>query len=318
MNEAETDYRASSGPSDAELRQAVPPRALMSEARVGIFIVAGVLATLVALFMLTDPSMFRGRYSVMAVVENAGGLRRSDPVQMRGVNIGRVMSFVMVPEGVSIELEIEGEYEVPVDSQVRLVGIGLMGGRTVEILPGDSPVMAEAGDVLAGTVSSDVFGIVSEVGDDAEEMIRRISDLLTEPTVASFQASAQELESVLTDLAAISREQRDELTGVVQSLNEAARSVSSTTSSAGPAIESAAARADSALTVATRNLEAFEAVATDLRSILGRIERGEGTLGRLAHDDSLYVSLNSAASSLQLLLDDIRENPGRYISLSIF
>ena len=318
MNEAETDYRASSGPSDAELRQAVPPRALMSEARVGIFIVAGVLATLIALFMLTDPSMFRGRYSVMAVVENAGGLRRSDPVQMRGVNIGRVMSFVMVPEGVSIELEIEGEYEVPVDSQVRLVGIGLMGGRTVEILPGDSPVMAEAGDVLAGTVSSDVFGIVSEVGDDAEEMIRRISDLLTEPTVASFQASAQELESVLTDLAAISREQRDELTGVVQSLNEAARSVSSTTSSAGPAIESAAARADSALTVATRNLEAFEAVATDLRSILGRIERGEGTLGRLAHDDSLYVSLNSAASSLQLLLDDIRENPGRYISLSIF
>ncbi len=318
MNEAETDYRTSSGPSDAELGQAVPPRALMSEARVGIFIVAGVLATLVALFMLTDPSMFRGRYSVMAVVENAGGLRRSDPVQMRGVNIGRVMTFVMVPAGVSIELEIEGEYEIPGDSQVRLVGIGLMGGRTVEILPGNSPVMAEGGDVLAGTVSSDVFGIVSEVGDDAEEMIQRISDLLTEPTVASFQASAQELESLLTDLAAIGREQREELAGVVQSLDEAARSVSSTTSSAGPAIESAAARADSALTVATRNLEAFEAVATDLRSILARIERGEGTLGRLAHDDSLYVSLNSAASSLQLLLDDIRENPGRYISLSIF
>ena len=318
MNEAEMDYQTRSGPSDAELHQAVPPRALMSEARVGIFVVAGVLALLIALFMMTDPSMFRGRYSVMAVVENAGGLRRSDPVQMRGVNIGRVMTFVMVPEGVSIELEIEGEYRIPGNSQVRLVGIGLLGGRTVEVLPGDSPVMAEGGDVLAGTVTSDVFGIVSDVGDDATEIIQRISDLLTEPTVASFQASAQELESLLTDLAAIGREQRGELAEVVQSLNEAAQSVSSTTSSAGPALESAAARADSALAVATRNLEALESATGDLGAILARIERGEGTLGRLAHDDSLYINLNSAASSLQLLLDDIRENPGRYISLSIF
>ncbi len=318
MNEAEMDYQTSSGPSDAELHRAVPPRALMSEARVGIFVVAGVLAFLLALFMMTDPSMFRGRYSVMAVVENAGGLRRSDPVQMRGVNIGRVMSFVMVPEGVSIELEIEGEYGIPGDSQVRLVGIGLLGGRTVEVLPGNSPVMAAGGDVLAGIVTSDVFGIVSDVGDDATEMIQRISDLLTEPTVASFQASARELESLLTDLAVIGREQRGELTELVESLNEAARSVSSTTSSTGPALESAAMRADSALAVATRNLEAFESATTDLRAILARIERGEGTLGRLAHDDSLYINLNAAASSLQLLLDDVRENPGRYISLSIF
>lgn len=318
MNEAETDYRTSSGPSDAELGQAVPPRALMSEARVGIFIVAGVLATLIALFMLTDPSMFRGRYSVMAVVENAGGLRRSDPVQMRGVNIGRVMSFVMVPEGVSIELEIEGEYEIPGDSQVRLVGIGLLGGRTVEILPGNSPAMAEGGDVLEGTVTSDVFGIVSDIGDEATDVIQRVADLLTEPTVASFQASAQELESLLTDLAAIGREQRSELAQLVESINEAARAVSSTTSSTAPALESAAMRADSALAAVNRNLEVLEPAITDLRGILARMERGEGTLGRLSHDDSLYVNLTAAASSLQLLLDDIRENPGRYISLSIF
>jgi phospholipid/cholesterol/gamma-HCH transport system substrate-binding protein len=318
MNEAGTDYQTRSGPSDSDLKRVVPPRALMGEARVGIFVLVGALATLVALFMMTDPALFRGRYSVMTTVENAAGLRRSDPVQMRGVNIGRVMAFTMVPGGVSIELEIEGEYEIPSDSQVRLVGIGLLGGRTVEVLPGDSPDVAEAGDVLAGIVTSDVFGIVSDVGDDATEMIQRVSDLLTEPTVASFQASARELESFLTDLADISQEQRGELTQVLQSLNEAARSVSGATTSTAPVLESAAARADSALAVVTRNLEVLEEATTDLRAILDRIERGEGTLGRLSHDDSLYLNLNAAASSLQLLLDDVRENPGRYISLSIF
>ncbi len=317
MNEAETDYRGS-GPSDAELQHAIPPRALKSEARVGIFILAGALAALMALFLMTDPSMFRGRYSIFAVVQNAAGLRRSDPVQMRGVNVGRVMSFEMVPAGVNIELEIEGEYQVPDDSRVRLVGIGLLGGRTVEILPGGSPVMAEGGDILQGTVSSDVFGIVSDIGDEATDMIQRVANLLNEPTVASFQTSAQELESLLTDVAVIAREQRSEITRLVESINEAARAVSSTTTSTAPALESVAVRADSALAAVNQNLEVLEPALADLRAIMARMERGEGTLGRLSRDDSLYVNLNAAASSLQLLLDDIRENPGRYISLSIF
>ncbi len=317
MNEAETDYTGS-GPSDAELQHAIPPRALKSEARVGIFILAGALAALMALFLMTDPSMFRGRYSIFAVVENAAGLRRSDPVQMRGVNVGRVMSFEMVPAGVNIELEIEGEYQVPDDSRVRLVGIGLLGGRTVEILPGGSPVMAEGGDILQGTVSSDVYGIVSDIGDEATDMIQLVANLLNEPTVASFQTSAQELESLLTDFAVIAREQRSEITRLVESINEAARAVSSTTTSTAPALESVAVRADSALAAVNQNLEVLEPALADLRAIMARMERGEGTLGRLSRDDSLYVNLNAAASSLQLLLDDIRENPGRYISLSIF
>ncbi len=317
MNEAGRGD-AASGPSDAELTHAIPPRALKSEARVGVFILAGALAALAALFLMTDPSMFRGRYSVHAIVENAGGLRRSDPVQMLGVNIGRVMTFEMTPAGVNIELEIEGEYSVPADSRVRLVGVGLLGGRTVEVLPGRSPVMAEGGDILQGTVSSDVFGIVSEIGDEATEMIRSVSGLLNEPTVESVHASARELEALLTDLAVIAREQRRDFSQLVQSLNDAARSVGGTASSTAPVLERAAARADSALAAVNRNLDVLEPAVTDLRVILARMERGEGTLGRLSRDDSLYVNLTEAASSLQLLLDDIRENPGRYISLSIF
>ncbi|MYK70046.1 MAG: hypothetical protein F4020_11280 [Gammaproteobacteria bacterium] len=188
----------------------------------------------------------------------------------------------------------------------------------MEILPGNSRVMAEGGDILQGTVTSDVFGIVWVVGDEGEGVIQRVAALLNEPTVASFQTSAQQLESLLGDFAVIAREQRNEISQLVESINEAARSVSSTTSSTAPALESAAMRADSALAAVNRNLEVLEPALADVRAIVGRMERGEGTLGRLSQDDSLYVNLTAAASSLQLLLDDIRENPGRYISLSIF
>jgi len=157
---------------------------------------------------------------------------------------------------------------------VRLVGIGLMGGRTVEIVPGNSAVMAEGGDVLQGTVSSDVFGIVSEIGDDAEDMIQRMAALLNEPTVASFQTSAQELESVLTDFAVIVREQRNEISQLLESINDAARPVSSTTSSTAPAPESAAMRAASAPPAVNRPPRILAPAPAALRSTLGPLARG--------------------------------------------
>jgi ABC-type transporter Mla subunit MlaD len=58
---------------------------------------------------------------------------------MRGVNVGRVRRFALLDDGVLITLEINGEWEIPADSRTRLAGMGLLGGRTVEILPGQSP-----------------------------------------------------------------------------------------------------------------------------------------------------------------------------------
>ena len=67
--------------------------------------------------------------------------------------------------------------------------------------------------------------------------------------------------------------------------------------------------------VTTRTLDH---TASLLDSIIVRFQSGEGTLGRLSRDDSLYVNLNRAAESIALLATDIRENPRRYFSIRIF
>ena len=64
--------------------------------------------------------------------------------------------------------------------------------------------------------------------------------------------------------------------------------------------------------------ENLDAATESLRAVLARIEQGEGTLGRLSTDESLYVSLNEAAESLNSLLADLQENPNKYINISIF
>ena len=89
-------------------------------------------------------------------------------------------------------------------------------------------------------------------------------------------------------------------------------------SEAGPDIASAIARADSAMAMLAETGESLDAATTSLSVILGRMENGEGTLGRLSTDETLYVSLNDAAAALNSLLTDLQANPNKYINISIF
>ncbi|MBV9772798.1 MAG: MCE family protein, partial [Gemmatimonadetes bacterium] len=120
------------------------------EIQIGLFVLIGIVAVIVALLMLTDPGTFRGRINVSTAVGNAGGIRKGDPVQMRGVNIGRIRQFSIGPGGVVISLELEKEYPVPKDSHVLLKSNGLLGGMVADIAPGKSAERVEDGDVLPG------------------------------------------------------------------------------------------------------------------------------------------------------------------------
>ena len=112
------------------------------EVMVGLFVIAGFAATLIALFMLTDASMFRGRYVLTTVLKDAAGIRKGDPVLMRGVNIGRVQKFDIDKDKVAIRLEVEGEYKIPRDSRVEVRSQGLLGSMVADVIPGQSSEMA--------------------------------------------------------------------------------------------------------------------------------------------------------------------------------
>ncbi len=157
----------------------------------------GMVAALFALFLLTDPSTFRGRYRISTVVEDAGGIRRGDPVQMRGVNVGRVMSFSMAPQGVRITLEIEGAWDIPSDSRSRLVSGGILGGRTVEIVEGGSPAPISGGGEIPGENVAGLLDFPADLGKDAQAVLGQIKNLLAEPTLDAIQGSATELQALL-------------------------------------------------------------------------------------------------------------------------
>lgn len=312
----EPEVEAARGPSEAELRAAVPKDKGRREVRVGAFVLAGLIAVVASLFLLTDPATLRGRYVLITVVPDAGGIRRGDPVLMRGVNIGRVSGFEMnEAASVDIKLEIEGQWEVPGDSNTRLAGAGLLGGRTMEIVRGTSPIPAEDGDTLPGAgVATGIMESAESVAERADDVLASLQEALDHGTVTAVRSSAADLQQTMADLRSLAAAQRTQMGVLTATLNRTATGLEP----AGPAAARMMARADSAATALNRTSVTLDRAATALEGVLGRINAGEGTLGRLSRDDSLYTSLNRAASEIANLAADIRANPRKYVNLELF
>lgn len=309
------------GPSDAQVEALVPPQAGRQQVRIGMFVLGGMIASLVLLFLLTDPATFRGRYKITTTVENVMGLRKGDPVQMRGVTIGKVHDFEMATDdqSVVITLEVEGQWLIPEGSRTQLVSPGLMAPRTVEVLPGPGPGTIGRGGSLPGTVVKGLLDDTESLGEKAQNALDRFAELLSPENLDAFGGSAESFHTVLGDLSDILKSESDNVKELIQSLNNAADGLEEAT---GPEfreeLASTMANADTLMGRLNATSEGIDGVVASFETILARLENGEGTLGKLLVDDSLFTNLVATVESARLLIDDIRDNPGRYINVSIF
>ncbi|HST61239.1 MAG TPA: MlaD family protein [Longimicrobium sp.] len=299
-----------------------PIRTPRREVHVGLFVVLGVLAVLVALFALTDPGTFRGRYYVSTVVQNAGGIRKGDPVQLKGVNVGRVHDFAIDRTGgvrITMELQHDPEYEVPADSKVSIVSGGLLQSMIAEIVPGRSQEELQDGAVLPAVEAQSLTGTVETLSAGADTVLVRAQQLLSQQNIGAVGASAQQMQELLVLLTALAADQRTQLNTLTASLGRSAQGLEGTVSAVNqPELARAIARTDSMtirLDAATGSLQQASA---SLATLVQRVDSGEGTLGKLTRDDELYQNMNAAVESLNQLTTDIRTNPRKYINVSVF
>ena len=300
-----------------------PSRGRHREVWVGLFVLAGLAAILVTLAVMTDAAMFRDRYIIATSVPNASGIRKGDPVQMRGVNIGRIVGFDIGASGVDIRLEIEGEYPISKDSKVEIKASGLFGGMVADVIPGASAQKVTWGDRIAGGTGVGLFDKMDELAGEADKVAKRVQGLLTDDMVKDLQGSASGARVSLESLQAILKEQRGELRGLSASLKRSAEGLERV--STGPELERTVKRLDELVGRLDGTLTTLDRSSKSLESVLARMDRGEGTLGKLSTDDSLYknaseatANLNKATVELNKLLADFQAHPKKYINLKVF
>jgi phospholipid/cholesterol/gamma-HCH transport system substrate-binding protein len=305
---------------DDELPRPPSSRGHGREVWVGLFVLAGFIGGLMLLFAMTSPAMFRGRTIINTVVTDAGGIRKGDPVLMKGVVIGRTQKFQINRQqgNVSVKLEIEGEYQVPRDSRVEIKSAGLMGQMVADVIPGTATDPVKTGDVLPGSLrgGGDVMENANKAVAKADDVMIQVKAMLSDEVVKNVKDSTQEMSVLLKELSATTTEQRSQLAVLTKSLRKSAEGLEGAATR--PEIQSAIKKADEAMGHMNEASASFKRSSASLETFTTRLNSGEGTLGKLAKDDSLYKNLNEAALNASKLMADFREHPKRYVKLSFF
>lgn len=304
----------------ADQTESRPPtptsRGKYREVWVGLFVILGTLAIVITLLTLTSPSVFRGRYLLTSLVADAGGIRKGDPVVLRGVNIGRVQSFNITPSGVKIQLEILGEYGVPVGSRMELRQNSVLGSVYADVIPGQSAQMMKDGDTLPGSRPAGLFDAMSELKADAQSVLTQAKAALSPETVDNIQGGAKEMHRLLAELRGVTGEQRKELRELTASLRRTSKDVEGLAGR--PELDRVIKRLDTLTARLDDSTTSLKRSTDSLETVMARLERGEGTLGKLSKDEALYNNLNEAVSGINKLVDDVRKQPKKYLKLSLF
>jgi len=321
---------ADSDPSPPEEGDGPPVKGGNQTLWVGVFLILGMICILAALFILTDAAIFRGRYVVSTSVPDAGGIRRGDPVQMLGVNIGRVQRFKIDPKGVEIRLELQGEYDIPADSTVLLKSSGLLGGMIAEIVPGKSAQELKGGASLPGKTEEQMMDSVSKIAGEAEAVLVRVQSVLSDENIESIGSTTRNLDAgsaqmrkLLTDVNVAVNDQRRELRTLSASLQRSAEGFEKIAT--GPEVERTLKQIDAATARMDTVMASLQKTSATVETVMGRLERGEGTAGKLMRDEELYrnmnaamLNMNQATVNINKLSEEVRRDPRKYLKLSVF
>lgn len=298
---------------------------------VGLIVTMAIAALLYASFRGGGTSIFEPKEHLVVYFENVNGLVRGAPVWLGGMEVGnvRTVQFVNLDDRRRIKAVLtvkESIWEfLTADSKAQLGTIGLLGDKYVEIIPGTKglPVL-ESGSELP---------VLEEVGLDAitakaPEIAGTIDSLLTnlKHITGRLASGTGTAGRILTDTTLYHK--------FIATLDRATAVMDNIRKNQDRIMESLATTADNASRITTR-LEAGEGtlgrlmvddslyrnvagMARRIDSLLAKIERGDGSAGALVNDEELYIEMKNLIVRVNNLVDDIEKNPRKYFKFSVF
>lgn len=325
-----------------------------TEIGVGAVIILAIALLFLGTVWLKGEGLGRDTELVMARFREIGQLREGGSVKLRGVPVGRVAEIELEPggDGVIVALRIQRDVVLPEDPVVILSPESFFGAWQVEIhprsrFPGYSYAESPDPQVLPGVSLPDMSrltAVADEIAQSMAVLTNRIELAFTEETALNVRRAIENIQEVSEQLTGLVASQQRAIDGVAANLEQ-------TTTALGAAAETIhrtfsqveASIADGELEQIMGNLarasmqldslsSALLAASVEFREVVeradgalgivenvgGKIERGEGNLGLLLQDTALYADLVRTNALMQALLKDIRENPRKYIKLSIF
>lgn len=296
------------------------------EIKTAILVIASIVLFIWGYSFLKGSDLFSSDRTFFVEYDNVEGLSASAPVTINGLNVGKVENITLNPQNgkLLVQLIIKNDFQIAKSSQANIYEPGFIGGKQIQIVPNfEDKNFAQSGDFLKGSVVPGMLGEVAsqfeplkakieKVTESADAVLVNINDILDQQTKLNIKSSLEKMNLILSEFAQASKS----INGIV---TKNAQNIDGTLTNLNKVSNNFAVISDE---IAAANIGAtiqkMESTLAEVNAIVADLNNGKGTVGKLLKDDALYNNFTKTSKELELLLQDVRLNPTRYINVSIF
>ncbi|MDD5150180.1 MAG: MlaD family protein [Flavobacterium sp.] len=299
---------------------------LTREIKTAILVISAILLFIWGYSFLKGRDLFTNYKTFYVEYDNVEGLSKSAPVTLNGLMVGKV-SNISIDEKTGkllVELQLKTDFPISKSSTATIYEPGFIAGKQIAINPNyKDQILAVDGDKLQGIIKLGLTDSVSEkliplqeklekLMVDTDSLIVGVNNILDKKGQENIKNSLSELSKTIEQFHQVSSninimldENKGKINGVVNNFNKVSSDFAK--------ISDSLNKADLGKTV--KNLQKTLA---NVDVIMANLQAGKGTMGKMLNDEVLYTNLSKTSKELELLLQDLRLNPTRYVNVSLF
>lgn len=310
------------------------------DAKIGLVVVGAVVILIWGVNYLKGFNVFSSEEIYFAKYDRVDGLKKSSPVTLKGYKVGQIKSIKFngaSAEHLLVEFSISNEFTLPKNSAARIISADIMGTKQIVLIPGDSKNLLQTGDTLQGSIEGDLKEQVSmqmlPLKKKAEKLMSGVDSVLTviqyifndstknnlTRSFGSIEQTLKKLESASGTLDTLLTGQKNHLANIVSNVDSITTNLKDNNKNVTTILTNFSSISDS-LSAAdiAQTINNAKSTLNQTNEILEKINSGEGSMGMLVNNDTLYMNLEAASNSLTNLLIDIKHNPKKYMHFSLF
>ena len=292
------------------------------EIKTAVLVLLGILMFIIGFSYLKGNHVFISDRTFYAIYDDVEGISKGTPVTISGFNVGSIQNieFFNDSEKLLVKFRVENKINFSKNSIAQIYETGLIGGKALAVItkPG---IVAESGDTLSSAIAPGLTELVNDKLSPLQEKIEStfvsadslliaINNILDNQTQSNIKNTFEDLSETVENVKFstskfenLLEENENKISNIINRIDITSSNLSNFSNS---------------FADLEKTIENFSKTSDNLNLILSEISSGNGTFNKLIFDDSIVNSLKSASENINLLLEDLRLNPKRYVHFSLF
>ena len=296
---------------------------LSYEIKTALLVMSGIFLFIVMINYLKSNDIFVSDRSFFAIYEDVEGVSTGTPVTISGFNVGSVqdISFYGDDAKLLLKFRVENDFEFSSNSIAQIYETGLIGGKALAIIPVNGKNLAISGDTLQSDIAPGLTELVNDklspLQEKIESMVVSADSLLIAVNSVFDIETKQNLTSSIENFSATIESAKKSVDVLEEVLGNNENRLNSIILNADQSFKNLSNLSENfdELDLVIENLSKSS---TNINSITSEIKAGNGLVNKVVYDEMFVESLDQISSNINLLLEDLRMNPKRYVHFSLF